>query len=88
MRIMFNNTIYQESVVSTHVTAVTGSITKTYIKSYFERFHLSSRNSQLYLSKDSPIVIIQMVVVGDMEVIAEIMGKDDYDKLFKNKDDE
>ena len=31
-----------------------------------------------------PIVVLQMVICGDMEVIAEIIYKEDFDKYFIN----
>lgn len=34
--------------------------------------------------KAKPIVVLQMVICGEMEVIAEIMYKEDFDKYFVN----
>lgn len=91
-------------IVSTHVNAVTGNITKTYTKSFFKRFNLNSgvaerlfeptptlktieeRTYSFSSGKYESVVfrevqIIQMVVVGDMEVIAEIMFKEDYEEV-------
>lgn len=88
---MFNNTSYSNNVVSNHVNAVTGSISKTYKESFFKRFNLKSRMAETLLSEQpslyingrtTPVVIVQMVVVGDMEVMAEIIFKSDYDNLF------
>ena len=96
---MFNNySINNRNIVSTHVNAVTGNITKTYAKSFFKRLHLKSplaeklltndsalRCSRNGLIKDCPVEVIQMVVVGDMEVIAEIMFKDDYEEVLEGE---
>ena len=35
-----------------------------------------------YYDKAKPIVVLQMVICGEMEVIAEIMYKEDFDKYF------
>ena len=94
---MFNSySIDNKNVVSTHVNAVTGSITKTYAKSFFKRFHLKSDMAEKLLGPEPrlrcarnnymnnyPVEVIQMVIVGDMEVIAEIMFKDDYEEVIK-----
>ena len=91
---MFNTTTnYSKTVVSNHVNAVTGNITKTYAKSFFVRFHLkSSMADELFF--DSPrislgnynyedVQVVQMVICGDMEVIAEIIKQSDYDEILK-----
>lgn len=106
---MFNDTInrfYSKNVVSTHVNAVTGNITKTYLNSFFKRFHLASGYADNLLNPESHVydgnmeydkyedgyyraaVVVQMVVCGDMEVLAEIIWKTDYDKLFEDKGEE
>ena len=35
-----------------------------------------------YYNEAKPIVVLQMVICGEMEVIAEIMYKEDFDKYF------
>lgn len=95
---MFNSySISNKNIVSNHVNAVTGNITKTYAKSFFKRFNLHSGIAkQLFepiptlcckrnlsgFERTEEVHIIQMVVVGDMEVIAEIMFKDDYEGVL------
>lgn len=37
-----------------------------------------------YYEEAKPIVVLQMVICGEMEVIAEIMYKEDFDKYFEN----
>ena len=87
---MFNNT-YSKTVVSTHVNAVSGNITKTYPKSFFQRFHLKSTMAENLLSSSpalgsgyskTPVQVIQMMMCGDMEVIAEIITQSDYDEVL------
>lgn len=38
------------------------------------------------LDEVKEVTVIQMIICGDKEVIAEIMYKDDLDKYFENKD--
>lgn len=33
-----------------------------------------------------PVVILQMIICGDMEVIAEVIKEEDFYKYFENKD--
>lgn len=80
------------------INTVSGGIVKNYKDSFFERFHLKSDLASKilghkpeypinqYVSK--PIVVIQMMVCGDMEVVAELMFKDDFEKLFGGDSDE
>lgn len=93
-------------IVSNHVNAVTGNITKTYARSFFIRFNLTSdvatkllnhdpklcvgreyhseddfRSRGYYTNVERKVHIIQMVVVGDMEILAEVMFKEDYEEV-------
>ena len=88
---MFNTTITNKNVVSTHINAVTGQISKTYRQSFFKKINLKSQEAETLLSSRPrfnenyntvEVVIIQMVVVGDMEVIAELMKKSEYNKML------
>lgn len=70
-----------------NVNACSGGIYKTYFESWFERFNLKSqRANQLLGSEESRCgahmneVILQMVICGDMEVMAEIINKQDLEK--------
>lgn len=70
------------------VNACSGGIYKTYLESWFERFHLKSERAVTLLNQNSyGNVILQMVVCGDMEVIAEIIEKEDLKKYLNNKED-
>jgi len=65
------------------------NITKSYKNSYFIRFHLKSEFSECILCEDARdmnnkkerIVVLQMLICEDMQVIAEIMKKIDYEEL-------
>lgn len=99
---MFNNTnsISNSSVNNTlNINAVNGTIIKSYPKSFFEKFNLNSQFAKEVLNAspfietgisknhEEPIVVLQMMICGDMEVIAEIMFKKDFDEIFKNEKD-
>lgn len=76
-----------------NINAITGTILKNYADSFFLRFNLRSELGQALLNKSprmqkegycaADIVVIQIVICGDMEVIAEVIWKDDFDKLMK-----
>ena len=73
--------------VNFKINTCSGGIYKTYLESWFERFHLKSDRSEQLLCKErygaqSGKVILQMVICGDMEVIAEIIDKKDLEKYF------
>ncbi|MGJ9381517.1 hypothetical protein [Salipaludibacillus sp. CF4.18] len=80
---MFNNS--QDASISNHVNAVTGAITKTYRQSYFKRFHLKSRLADTFFTSDSKTIVIQMVMCGEMDVIAELIDRKEYEKLFEKE---
>jgi len=80
---------------SIKINAVSGNILKNYQKSFFKRFFLNSQLATEVFDENDPhimernypytkrpIVIIQMMVCGESEVIAEIMWKSDFDELF------
>jgi hypothetical protein len=68
--------------VSNHVNATSGNIVKTYKESYFKTFSLSSSYADKLLSANSDIIIIQMTLCSEVKVIAELIKKENYDKLF------
>jgi hypothetical protein len=96
---MFNtNNTYSSSISNNNlnINAITGTILKNYKDSFFLRFHLKSSLGETLLSrtptlkqesypyKNIDVVIIQMMMCGDMDVIAELMWKEDFDKLYAN----
>lgn len=80
------------------INACSGGIYKTYPESFFLRFHLKSDLSEKLLCANPIVkiktgetypeyeyidaVIIQMVICGDLEIMAEIIRKTDFDKYF------
>ena len=63
--------------------ACSGGIYKTYKESWFKRFHLKSVFSEDLLSKNnSSVIVLQIIICGDMEVIAELIEKQDFEKYF------
>ena len=56
------------------INAVTGAILKNHPKSWFERFHLQSSRAKSLLTEGghSRIIVLQMMICGDMEVIADV----------------
>lgn len=47
--------------------------------------HEESRGAGTRFSNYKPVVILQMMICGDMEVIAEIMLKEDFEEIFKSE---
>ena len=93
---MFNNYNIDNSQ-SIKVNAVGGTILKNYKESFMVRFHMKSElakqvfGQDAYLKRDGksyPIVILQVMLCGEQELLAEIMWKEDFDKLFLNQDKE
>jgi hypothetical protein len=96
---MFNtNNTYAKSISNNNlnINAITGTILKNYKDSFFLRFQLKSRigenllnqkptlKTDSYPYEDKDAVVIQMMMCGDMDVIAELMWKEDFDKLDEN----
>lgn len=77
------------------INAVTGAILKNHPKSWFERFHLNSaRARELFVegghkyyegNKIKNTIILQMVICGDMEVMAELVDANDYNMEIEQK---
>lgn len=99
---MFNNNIglSNKNIVSNHINAITGAITKTYTKSFFLRFNLKNEMAKSllnhapryyykeegdYYAKEHPVKVLQMVMCGDMEVLAEIIFEDDYNEILEEQ---
>lgn len=73
------------SSVSNHVNAVTGSIVKTYKESYFIDLHFNSSLCDRLFKEKANEVVIQMVICGDRRVIAEVINRKDYEKIFNSE---
>ncbi len=88
---MFNT--YKGSDVSTKVNAVSGTIVKSYAKSFFMRFELGT-DTERRLFDTNPrmfknghlesVVVIQAMIVGENMMLAELMWKEDYDSTLKD----
>lgn len=84
---MFNNYSYKGGNTITNINAVTGAILKNHPKSWFERFHLQSNRAERLLregghkpapySNEKAITVLQMVICGDMEALAECVYTED-----------
>ena len=82
---------------SIKINAVTGAILKNHPKSWFERFHLKSDRAPQLLTEgghkatsfnitripEKDITVLQMVICGDMEVMAELVYTQDYETSEK-----
>lgn len=81
------------------VNAVSGTLTKTFRKSFFKRFHMNSRMADYIFDEDKPslkgsgyssapeIVVLQVMLCGDNEFLAELIYKEDYDEMFESLGD-
>lgn len=91
---MFNESNYHAGnhTNNLNVNAVTGAILKNHTKSWFERFHLNSHRAKELLVEgghhsyvsERDITVLQMVICGDMEVLAELVYTNDYKKAISD----
>ena len=73
------------------VNAVSGTLNKTFRKSFFKRFHKDSRTADYVFNVYKPrveeygneIVVLQIMLCGDKEFLAELIYKEDYDEIFE-----
>lgn len=91
---MFNS--YNVSNPQTvNINAVSGTIVKNYKDSFILRFHMNSEMADTILdinprlrvgayrdNKYKPIVVLQVMLCGEQELLAEVMWKEDFDKLY------
>jgi hypothetical protein len=98
---MFNTYHAGNCTNNVKINAVTGAILKNHPKSWFERFHLDSpRAKQLltegghkydeyrqdvWYTKYGGITVLQMVICGDREVMAELVYTNDYNAVEKQE---
>ena len=97
---MFNS--YNVSNPQTvNINAVSGTIVKNYKDSFILRFHMKSEMGDIILdrnprlkernsrdSKYKPVVVLQVMVCGEQELLAEVMWKEDFDKMFEPQESE
>lgn len=58
--------------------SISGTLVKTHPDSWFERYHLKSVKADKRLSEESGIITLQTMVVGEMQVISEVVRHKDY----------
>lgn len=92
---MFNS--YNVSNPQTvNINAVSGTIVKNYKDSFILRFNMKSEMANVILDKNprlkrgnfrdsnyEQIVVLQVMLCGEQELLAEIMWKEDFDKLYE-----
>ena len=62
------------------INAVSGTITKTYMKSWFECFHVKSNKAETVFWSDYSKVVLQVILCGDGFLIAEMITKPDFEE--------
>lgn len=85
---------HYEAKPTTNINAVSETLTKTFRKSFFKRFNINSKMADYVFNENKPtltnpacsdarkIVILQIMLCGNNELLAEIIYKEDYDELF------
>lgn len=81
-----------------NINAVSGTIAKNYRDSFILRFHMKSemantifdvnprlKEGDFHDSKYKPIVVLQVMLCGEQELLAEVMWKEDFDKLYETQ---
>lgn len=94
---MFNRYSIDNSQ-SIKINAVSGTIVKNYKESFILRFHMKSPLADKLLDaspelkvpdsnyKYKPAVVLQVMLCGEQELLAEVMWKSDFDDLFELKE--
>lgn len=84
-------------VTNNNINAVSGTLVKTFKKSYFvtcefgsylarglfdkEKPNLGYQNTYSYV-RGKEVVVLQIMLCGENRLLAEIINKEDYDELF------
>lgn len=96
MGLLYSNYV-SNPTTNLNVNTVSGTLVKTFRKSFFKRFHMNSEMADYIFNEDKPalkdqeyynskeIVVLQIMLCGDDEFLAEIIYKEDYDEIFENK---
>lgn len=96
---MFNSYNIDNSQ-SIKINAVSGTIVKNYKDSFILRFHMKSTMAEKILDKEPklsrsdeyrnnrnyPVVVLQVMLCGNEELLAEVMWKEDFDKMFESEE--
>lgn len=94
---MFNRYSVDNSQ-SIKINAVSGTIVKNYKESFILRFHMKSLLAEKLLDASpelrvpnhntyKPVVVLQVMLCGEQELLAEVMWKSDFDEMFELKGD-
>ena len=87
---MFNSYSVQNPQ-TVKINAVSGTIVKNYRDSIILRFHMKSRtadglfNINPHISdygRKIPVIVLQVMLCGEQELLAEVMRKSDFNKMF------
>lgn len=88
---MFNQAYTNVNSSTLSINAASGVMLKNYKDSFFVRCHLKSELAETLLSyhcnmrmngRFVDVVVIQIMTYGDMEMIAEVITKGNFDKLW------
>jgi hypothetical protein len=91
---MFNSFNIPQTV---NINAVSGTIVKNYKDSFILRFHMKSTMAENLLDKKprlqkykeyEPVVVLQVMLCGEQEFLAEVMWKEDFDKMYEPQESE
>lgn len=97
--------LYSEAnpTMNTNINAVSGTITKTFRKSYFVNYEFGSYLAKGLFDKERPnlgsysdwgykrgkeVIVLQTMLCGDGRLISEVINKEDYDEMFNNGSEE
>ncbi|SDW49019.1 hypothetical protein SAMN05216391_10926 [Lachnospiraceae bacterium KHCPX20] len=93
---MFNS--YNVSNPQTvNINAVSGTIVKNYKDSFILRFYMKSKMAENLLDKKprlqkhsgyESVVVLQVMLCGEQEFLAEVMWKEDFDKMYESQESE
>ena len=74
---MFDSAVSTKNVQT--VNAVSGTLVKSHPKSYFMLGHVNSRNTDSLMREYSDKVVLQVMLIGDMYLLYEVVNKNDYE---------
>lgn len=84
---MLNNTQRLSVHNNLKFNSISGTLVKSHPDSWFERYHLNSKFSDKRLKEESYVITLQTMVVGEMEVISEVVKREDYLSVAADKED-
>ena len=85
---MFNTNQFNNSI---KINAISGTLVKNYKESFIVRFHNNSSMADDLLDVNPsikknnqwiPVVVLQVMIASDNHMIAEVMYKSDFDRMF------